>query len=80
MSDLIVICPHCSDPVLIEKINCAIFRHGILIENGKQIDPHSSIDLCNYYIANKKIFGCGKPFQLIENEKKEWIAVCCDYI
>jgi hypothetical protein len=26
----VVICPHCNEPVIIEKINCAIFRHGVL--------------------------------------------------
>jgi len=23
-------CPHCNEYVIIEKINCAIFRHGVL--------------------------------------------------
>jgi len=25
-----VICPHCNEPILIEKLNCCIFRHGIM--------------------------------------------------
>ena len=27
---LIVKCPHCEEFVLIEKLNCCIFRHGCL--------------------------------------------------
>jgi len=55
----ILICPHCKDYIIIQKINCGIFRHGVLKENGKQIDPHSSKDLCDYYIGENKIYGCG---------------------
>jgi hypothetical protein len=28
--NIIVICPTCKEPVLIEKLNCCIFRHAIL--------------------------------------------------
>ena len=30
-------CPHCNDFIIIEKINCGIFRHGYIIKNGIQI-------------------------------------------
>jgi hypothetical protein len=75
----ILTCPHCNEPIIIEKINCAIFRHGILKTNGKQIDPHSSKELCDYYINNKLIYGCGKPFKIIyiNNNLKTEI---CEYI
>ena len=72
---LVVNCPHCSDPIIIEELNCCIFRHGIFKETSLQIDPHSSEELCNYYISQKKIYGCGKPFR-VEVDK----AVVCDYI
>ncbi len=83
--DFIVECPHCKNPVLIEKLNCCIFRHGILKHNGTQIDPHSSKDLCDYYVEKQLIFGCGKPFQIIPNENSKnnddkFITVICDYI
>lgn len=28
-------CPHCGDYVLIEKLNCGIFRHGTIKKNWK---------------------------------------------
>jgi len=78
--NICLFCPHCKELVLIEQLNCCIFRHGILIESGKQIDPHASKELCDYYIEKNKIYGCGKPFQIIKNENNELIAVICDYI
>jgi hypothetical protein len=78
--DLVIDCPHCKEHILIEKLNCCIFRHGILKSNGKQIDPHSSKELCDFYIQKDLIFGCGKPFQIIKNDKNEFISVICDYI
>jgi hypothetical protein len=26
----VLLCPHCNEYIIIEKINCAIFRHGVL--------------------------------------------------
>jgi len=37
--DIVVSCPHCEDPVLIEKLNCHIFRHGTFISNGHTNQP-----------------------------------------
>jgi hypothetical protein len=51
-------CPHCNDFIIIEKLNCGIFRHGILITNGKQINPHETKELCDYYSDRKLIYGC----------------------
>jgi hypothetical protein len=82
-TNLVVACPHCSEFVIIEQLNCKIFRHGILKANLKQIDPHSSKELCESLIQNKLIHGCGRPFQLVERiteNKKTYIAVACDYI
>ena len=75
----ILICPHCKDYILIKKINCAIFRHGTLKKNGKQIDPHSPKELCNYYIKHDLIYGCGKPFKIIINNGTLETEIC-DYI
>jgi len=75
----VIICPHCKEYVIIEKINCAIFRHGIYKKNGKQIDPHSSKEFCDYYIKHNLIYGCGKPFQII-NVNNIFDTEICDYI
>jgi hypothetical protein len=72
-------CPHCNELVIIEKINCAIFRHGIMKKNLKQIDPHSLKELCEYFVKNDLIYGCGKPFRIvIVNNNLE--TEICDYI
>ena len=39
---LIVNCPHCNEFIIIEEINCKIFRHGVFKNTRIQIDPHSS--------------------------------------
>ncbi len=85
ITNIVIICPHCKEPVLIEKLNCCIFRHGVLKINGKQIDPHASKDLCDFYIKRDLIMGCGKPFQVIINDNSKdnddkFIAIICDYI
>jgi len=77
--DLIIECPHCLQFIIIEQVNCGIFRHGVFIDSGKQIDPHADKQTCDSYIKNKKIYGCGKPYQLIK-EGENYKVVICDYI
>jgi hypothetical protein len=75
---MIIKCPHCDEFIFIEELNCKIFRHGIFKKNMKQINPHSNKELCDFYIKNNLIIGCGKPFELIwENE--EWKPIICEY-
>ena len=76
--EFVIQCPHCLEYIIIEKINCGIFRHGVLIESGKQIDPHANKQVCDDYITKKKIYGCGKPYQVIEEEGK-YKAIICGY-
>ena len=80
IENFIIKCPNCDDLIIIEKLNCCIFRHGVIIESNKQIDPHSTKELCEYYIKNKLIYGCGKPYKIIINENNEYIPIKCDYI
>lgn len=75
----ILICPHCKDFIIIQKINCAIFRHGLFIKTGKQIDPHLCKEICDYLIKKNLIYGCGKPFRIINNNGKLETEIC-DYI
>jgi len=76
--NIIVICPHCNLFVLIEEINCAIFRHGVIIKSNQQIPPHSSKVECEKYIKDG-IIGCGKPFKIFV-KNNEYVAEICDYI
>lgn len=75
----ILTCPHCKDFIIIRKINCGIFRHGALKKNGKQIDPHTSKEICQQYVRENKIFGCGKPFRVISVDNRFETEIC-DYI
>jgi len=77
--NIIVICPHCSDPVEIVQLNCCIFRHAVLKSNNSQINPHASLEECTRLISNNMIYGCGKPFRIITNESA-FEAIICDYI
>lgn len=76
----IVICPNCKDYVLINELNCCIFRHAILKETGEQIDPHSSEEICKELVKLEKIYGCGKPFKINVLEDGTWNIEKCDYI
>lgn len=76
MDSFIFECPHCNSYIYIEKINCGIFRHGVFIKNNKQIDPHSSKKICDSYINDNLIYGCGKPFQIIKIRDKYKIIKC----
>ena len=78
--NIIVSCPHCNEFILIEKLNCCIFRHGVLIRNGLEIDPHSPKEYCEYLFNNKLIYGCGKPFKIIKSDDIFFHAIICDYI
>jgi len=75
----IINCPHCKEPVLIEKLNCGIFRHGQYKSTGKQIGPHLSREKCDDLIKKNAIYGCGKPFQIIKQQDTIKISIC-DYI
>jgi hypothetical protein len=51
--EFIITCPHCSDYIIITEINCDIFRHGVFINTGKQIDPHANKKICDGYLKKK---------------------------
>ena len=81
IKDIIVICPHCLELVLIAELNCQIFRHGTLINNGQQVNPHATKEVCDYFVVNNMIYGCGKPFRVIKKEDDEtFVAIICEYI
>ena len=77
MSNILIInCPHCFQPIIIEELNCRIFRHGALKSNNEQINPHATEQECIYYKTNDLIYGCGKPFKINNDLQVE----ICDYI
>ena len=80
MTEHIIICPHCDEPVIIEKLNCGIFRHGILKNTGKQMEPHSNKTICDELKHKDLIYGCGKPFQIIIDNSGQYLVTTCDYI
>ena len=75
----IVICPHCKDPIIILNINCGIFRHGTYRQTGKQLNPHLFQSTCEYLFKNDMIYGCGKPFKIIQKDDILF-AIECGYI
>jgi hypothetical protein len=48
MENIVVVCPYCQESVLIEKLNCCIFRHGVIKQTGKQMDPHLCKEKCDH--------------------------------
>ena len=78
--DIVVTCPHCNEFIVIEKLNCKIFRHGILKIDGKQIDPHSSKEICDMYVSRNEIYGCGKPFIIVVDNSQNIQTKPCEYI
>jgi len=78
---IIVLCPHCNNTIQIYKneINCAIFRHGVMKATGMQIGPHTSKAQCDDLESRDLIFGCGKPFRIV-NCNSEYKVEICDYI
>jgi hypothetical protein len=72
----IVQCPNCSDYIIIEEINCQIFRHAEYKDKTRgQLPPHSSEAICNDVFEKGLVYGCAKPFRF------DGINVTvCDYI
>lgn len=77
--DFEIKCPHCNDYIIIEQINCGIFRHGIFKYNLLQINPHLTKLECDKLKKQDLIYGCGKPFKVVF-ENNEWIGIECEYI
>lgn len=69
-SNIIFYCPHCKLPIEKNIFDLAInniyfFRHGIYIENNKNIDFNLTNSECYNLFINNKIFGCGKKYKII---------------
>ena len=78
MDEFIVFqCPHCREDIVVMKaeINCAIFRHGVLKTTGQQMNPHATQQECEQLYKDGLIYGCGKPFRLVNGR-----TLVCEYI
>jgi hypothetical protein len=73
-TEYIAICPWCDVPMIIYKENCCIFRHATY-KNGQEVDPHLSKDECDRIVRENLVYGCGKPFRIVNR-----IAEKCEYI
>lgn len=71
----IINCPHCGIYIIIEQLNCGIFRCGTYKDTYKQIDPHLPKIECDKLLLENTIYGCGKPFQIKNN-----VVSVCEYI
>ena len=45
----------------------------------KQINPHTSKNICDKLFHDNKIYGCGKPFRFVYNSTGNYVEIC-DYI
>lgn len=79
--DLELICPHCNNFVIVntKDINCGIFRHAVYIKDMKPINPHETKENCDELVKNNLVYGCGKPFKIIQIDNKYFVEIC-DYI
>jgi hypothetical protein len=75
------ICPHCEGSIIVhqQELNCRIFRHGVHQATMQQMDPHTPKEECDRLAATGQIVGCGKPFQVVEQDG-DLVAIICDYI
>ena len=87
-NNFVFLCPHCNTYIEVgqNEINCTIFRHGYFFQQvnnniilTSQLNPHASKQECDELFRQGKIYGCGKPFQLLRNGDK-CIVKICDYI
>lgn len=74
-------CPNCDMEIIVNKneLNCKIFRHGIYKDTYEQVNPHLPKIFCDKLFEENKVIGCCKPFEIINDNKGELIAVICDY-
>jgi hypothetical protein len=75
-------CPHelCGLMISVHHrdINCAIFRHAVLKETMKQIDPHATREVCESLVLGNKVYGCAKPYEMYR-VGESWLVRTCEY-
>ena len=71
-------CPHCRISLVVEALNCGIFRCGVRRDTGAQIDPHMSEEDCRAVLG--QIWGCSRPFRVTLDASGVMRAAPCAYI
>lgn len=73
-------CPNCKEEIIVNKteLNCKIFRHAIYKNNYEQVNPHLSKESCDMLIKQDKVYGCCKPFEIVDM-KGTLCSVVCEY-
>lgn len=71
-------CPNCNDEIIVQKneLNCQIFRHATYKHNYEQVNPHLSKIECDKLINGKSVYGCCKPFEIINKNNKLYVTIC----
>lgn len=74
-------CPNCNNEIIVNKneLNCRIFRHAVYKDTYNQVEPHLPKFFCDKLIDEDKVIGCCKPFEIINDNKGELVAIICDY-
>ena len=73
---MFIFCPNCGIMLMIEDVNCGIFRCGIMKDSLLQIGSHLDKINCDLLLSKNLIYGCSKPFKV----GKEMIAEKCEYL
>lgn len=66
-TNILVFCPHCNEPIIIENLTNHSFRHGIYKSTLKQIPLFITDELSADYVKNGLIYGCGKTFMILQD-------------
>jgi hypothetical protein len=71
-------CPYCEQEIIVDKkdLNCCIFRHAIYKHNYQQVDPHLTEYECKKLIEKNSVYGCCKPFEIINRNSKLYCVKC----
>ena len=74
-------CPQCQDFIMVKdnELNCRIFRHGVYKDTFQPINPHAPQSLCQQLLVADQIYGCGRPFQIVDRQGQLY-SQCCPYI
>ena len=78
-NDMLVFnCVWCDKPIIVflNERFCKIFRHAIYKNNYEQVNQHMSESECNRLVISDLVYGCCKPFEIIERDSKFYIKKC----